>query len=146
MDGTVWFTIPTNHPTDAIKLKDYCSKLKANRMVLEAMVAYCQSHDEKLNDKILTTSNILEHYGITEIIFANFCNTVTGSTYVKGTRNTKIDSLSPQAREILDRIMDTSTNTQEDENNYDFGCHFGGPGLLSRLFTLFSFLVASNVY
>ena len=28
LDGTIWFSIPLNHPTDAIKLKDYCSKLK----------------------------------------------------------------------------------------------------------------------
>jgi len=28
LDGTIWFYIPSNHPTNAIKLKDYCSKLK----------------------------------------------------------------------------------------------------------------------
>ena len=48
LDGTVWFSIPSNHPTDAIKLKDYCSKLKTKRTILDAMVQYCQSHDKKI--------------------------------------------------------------------------------------------------
>ena len=85
MDGTVWFFIPQNHPTNAIKLKYYCSKLKTNRTILDAMVEYCQSRDEKLNDKTLTTFNILEHYEIDDIIFANFYKKIEGSTYVKGT-------------------------------------------------------------
>jgi hypothetical protein len=89
LDGTVWFSIPLNHPTNAIKLKYYCSKLKTNRTILDAMVAYCESNDENLNDKALTTFNILEHYGITNIIFSIFCNIMVGSTYVKGTENTK---------------------------------------------------------
>ena len=25
LDGTVWFSIPVNHPTNAIKMKDNCS-------------------------------------------------------------------------------------------------------------------------
>ena len=90
LDGIVWFSIPWTHPTNAIKLKDYCSKLKTKRTILDAMVQYCQSHDKKLNDKALTTSNILEHYEINDIIFANLCTTVEGSTYVKGSRKTKI--------------------------------------------------------
>ena len=49
----------------------------------------CQSHDEKLNDKTLTTFNILNHYGINDIIFSNFPNTMVGSTYVKGAQNKK---------------------------------------------------------
>ena len=36
------------------------------------MVTYCESHDEKLNEKTLTTFNILEHYEINDIIFSNF--------------------------------------------------------------------------
>ena len=76
--GTIWFSIPPNHPTNAIKLKDYCSKLKTNRIILDAMVTYCQSHDEKLNDKTLTTFNILEHYEINDIIFSNFATLWTG--------------------------------------------------------------------
>jgi hypothetical protein len=62
LDGTIWFSIPPKYPTNAMELKDYCSKLKTNRTILDAMVTYCQSHDEKLNDNTLTTSNILEHY------------------------------------------------------------------------------------
>jgi hypothetical protein len=133
LDGTIWFSIPPNHPTNAIKLKDYCSKLKTNRTILDAMVTYFQSHDEKLNDKILTTSNILEHYEINDIIFSNFCKIVAGSTYVKGTQNTKIESLSQQACGVLDRIIDASTNIQQVDNNFEFGCLFGGPSLLSTL-------------
>ena len=57
LDGAVWFAIPSNHPTNSIKLKYYCSKLKTKRTILDAMVHYCQSHDKKLNDKALTTSN-----------------------------------------------------------------------------------------
>jgi len=45
LDGTIWFSIPLNHPIDVIKLKYYCSKLKTNRTILDAMVTYCQSHD-----------------------------------------------------------------------------------------------------
>ena len=85
LDGTIWFSIPPNYPTNAMKLKYYCSKMKTNRTILDAMVTYCQSHDEKLNENTLTTSNILEHYEIDDIIFSNFCKTVTGSIYVKGT-------------------------------------------------------------
>ena len=133
LNGTIWFSIPPNHPTDAIKLKDYCSKLKTNITILDAMVAYCQSHVEKLNDKTLTTFNILEHYGINELIFSNFCKTVEGSTYVKGTQNTKINSLSKQACGVLDRMIKESTNIQQIDNNFEFGCHFGGLGLLSTL-------------
>ena len=58
------------------------------------MVRYFQSHDKKLNDEDLTTSNILEHYEMNDIIFANFYTTVEGSTYVKGSRKTKIESFS----------------------------------------------------
>ena len=94
LDGSVWFYIPSNHPIDAINLKYYCSKFKTKRTMLDAMVQYCQSHDKKLNDKALTTSNILEHYEINDIIFANFYTTVEGSTYVKGSRKTKIESFS----------------------------------------------------
>lgn len=101
------------------------------------MVAYCQNNDENLNDKILTTLNILKHYGITDIIFANFCNTLVGSTYVKGTRNTKIDSLSQQACGVLDKIINGSTNFQQVHNNFEFNCHFGGPSLLSTLLHYF---------
>ena len=133
LDGTVWFSIPMNHPTNAIKMKDYCSQLKTKRTILEAMVTYCKSHDKNLNDKILTISNILEHYGITDIIFANFCKTMEGCKYVKGSRNTKIESLSPQACVVLDRIIDASTDIQEIENSFEFGCHYGGPSLLSTL-------------
>ena len=149
LDGTISFSIPSNHPTNAIKLKDYCSKLKTNRTILDAMVAYCQRNDESLNDKTLTTFNILEHYGITDIIFSNFCNTVVGSTYVKGSWNTKIESLSQrmwsprqnnkleslshQACGVLDKIINGSTNFQQVHNSFEFNCHFGGPGLLSTL-------------
>lgn len=86
LDGTIWFSIPPNHPTNAIKLKHYCSKLKTNRKILDGMVTYCQSHDGKLNDKSLTTFNIFEHYEINEIIFSNFYNNVAESTYEKGIR------------------------------------------------------------
>ena len=133
LDGTVWFSIPSNHLTNAIKLKDYCSKLKTNRTILDAMVAYCQRNDESLNDKTLTTFNILEHCGITDIIFSTFCNTVVGSTYVKGSRNTKIEFLSQQACGVLDRIINGSTNFQQVHNSFEFSCHFGGPSLLSTL-------------
>ena len=64
-----------------------------------------QSHDEKLNEKTLTTFTIVEHYEINDIIFSNFCNMVKGSTYVKGARNTKIESLSQQACGVLDRMI-----------------------------------------
>ena len=129
MDGTLWFCIAQNHPTDAIKLKYYCSKLKTNRTILDAMVEYCESHNEKLNDKTLTTFNILEHYEINDIIFSNLCKTVEGSTYVKGTWNTKIESLSQQACGVLDRIINGLTNIQQVDNNFEFGCLLGGPGL-----------------
>jgi len=46
--------------------------LKTNIRILDAMVTYCESHDEKLNEKTLTTFNILEHYEINDIIFSNF--------------------------------------------------------------------------
>ena len=54
------------------------------------------------------------------------------STYVNGTHNTKIESLSQQACGVLDRMINGSTNVQVD-NNFEFGCHFGGPDLLSTL-------------
>ena len=76
MDGIIWFSIPHNHSTNDIKLKHYCYKLKTNRTILDAMVEYCQSHDERLNDKTLTTFNILKHYEIDDIIFSNFCETL----------------------------------------------------------------------
>ena len=133
LDGTIWFSIPPNYPTNAMKLKDYCSKLKTNRTILDAMVTYCQSHDEKLNENTLTTSNILEHYEIDDIMFANFCKTVAWSIYVKGTRNTKIESLCQQACGFLDRIIDSLTSIQQVDNNFEFGCLFGSPGLLSTL-------------
>ena len=145
LDGTIWFSIPSNHPTDAIKLKDYCSKLKTKRTILDAMVQYCQSHDNKLNDKALTTSNILEHYEINDIIFANFCTTVEGSTYVKGSRKTKIESFSQQACEVLNRLISGSTNVQQDDN-FEFGCQFGGPSLLSTLLHSFPSLVEPVLY
>ena len=47
-----------------------------------------------------------------DIIFTNFCNMVEGSTYVKGTRNTKIESLSQQACGVLDRMINRSTGVQ----------------------------------
>ena len=74
----------------------------------------CQSHDEKLNDKTLTTFNILNHYGINDIIFSNFPNTMVGSTYVKGAQNKKkIESLSKKACGVLNRIINGSTNLQQ---------------------------------
>ena len=97
------------------------------------MVEYCQRHDEKLNDKTLTTFNILEHYEIDDIIFANFCETLKGYTYVKGTQNEKLESLSQQGCGVLDRIINGSTNIQQVDNNFEFGCLFGGPGILSTL-------------
>ena len=48
LDGTVWFSIPSNHRTNAIILKYYCSKLKTKRTNLDAMVEYCQNHDKKI--------------------------------------------------------------------------------------------------
>jgi hypothetical protein len=132
LDGTIWFSIPPNYPTNAMKLKDYCSKLKNNRTILDAMVTYCQSHDENLNENTLTTSNILEHYEIDDIMFVKFCKTVVGSIYVKGTQNTKIESLSQQACGVLDRIIDSSTSIQQVDNNFEFGYLFGSPGILMQ--------------
>ncbi len=97
------------------------------------MVTYCQSHDQNLNEMTLTTFNILERYEINDIIFTNFCNTVEGSTYVKVTRNTKIESLSQQACGVLDRMINGSTSVQQVDNNFEFRCHFGGPDLLLKL-------------
>ena len=34
---------------------------------------------------------------------------------------------------VLDRIIDASTNIQGIENSFEFGCHYGGPSLLSTL-------------
>ena len=67
----------------------------------------------------------------------NFVIGNAGSTYVKGTRNTKIDSLSQQACGVLDIMINGSTNIQQVDNNFEFGCHFGGPDLLSTLFHSF---------
>ena len=78
LDVTIWFSIQLNHVANAIKLKDYCSKLKTNRTILDEMVTYCQIHDQSLNEMTLTTFKILEHYEINNIIFTNFCNTVEG--------------------------------------------------------------------
>lgn len=105
LDGTIWFSIPINHLANAIKLKDYCSKLKTNRSILDAIVTYFESHDQNLNEMAFTAFNILEHYEINDIIFTNFCNMVEESTYVKGTHNTKIESLSYQACEVFDRMI-----------------------------------------
>ena len=41
MDCNIWFYIPQNHPTDVVKLKHHCSKLKTNRTILDLMVEYC---------------------------------------------------------------------------------------------------------
>lgn len=101
LDETIWFFVPLNHPTNATKLNDYYSKLKTNRTLLEAMVTYCQSHVEKLNENTFTTFNILENYEINDIIFSKFCNMVEGFTHVKRTHNTKIESLSHKHVESL---------------------------------------------
>ena len=58
------------------------------------MVEYCESQDEELNHKTLTTFNILENYEINDIIYSKCYKSIVGYTYVKGTQNTKIDSLS----------------------------------------------------
>lgn len=63
---------------------------------------------------------------------------MVGSTYVKGSHNTKIESFSQQACGVLDSIINGSTNFQQVHNSFEFNCHFGGSGLLSTL--LHSFL------
>lgn len=78
------------------------------------------------------------------MIFSNFCNTVKGSTYVKGTRNTKIESLSQQACGVLDKMINGSTSVQQADNSFEFGYHFGGPNLLTTLLYSFPMSVATN--
>lgn len=137
MDVTIWFFVPPDHPTNAIKLKGYCIKLKTKKITLDAMVAYCKINDERLCDMTRTTSNILKHYEINGISFSNFCREVVGSTYVKWTWNTKIKSLSKQAGGFLNRIIHGSTSIQQVDDDFQFSFHFGGPSLLSTLHTLF---------
>ena len=79
----------------------------------------------------LTTFKIIEHYEINDIIFTNFFNMVEGSTDVKRMCNTKIESLSQQACGVLDRIINGSTSVQQVDNDFEFGCHFGGLDILS---------------
>ena len=72
IDRTIWFYIRLTQPKNCIQLEHHCSKLKIIITIFDVMVTYCQSHEEKLNEKTLTTFNILEHYEINDIIFSNF--------------------------------------------------------------------------
>jgi len=98
LDETIWFSIPANHPTNAIKLKNYCNKLKTRKIILDLML-----HILKFMMRNWVIWSLLHLIFSRIIAFSNLFRVVKRSFYVKGTHKTKVESLSQPACGINNR-------------------------------------------